>query len=40
MYLLGGPGAYPVIWGVFGIWGEQEKVDLFLFSCLLLLVDT
>ena len=38
--LLGGPGVYPAIWGVFGIWGEEEKVGLFLSSCLFLLVDT
>ena len=38
--LLGSPGVYPAIWGVFGIWGEEEKVGLFLSSCLFLLVDT
>ena len=38
--LLGGPSVYPAIWGVFGIWGEEEKVGLFLFSCLFLLGDT
>ena len=40
IYLLGSPGVYPAIWGVFGIWGEEEKVGLFLSSCLFLLVDT
>ena len=40
IYLLGGPGVYPAIGGVFGIWGEEEKVGLFLSSCLFLLVDT
>ena len=40
MYLLSGSGVYLVIWGVFGIWGEEEEVGLFLSSCLFLLVDT
>lgn len=40
MGLLGGPSLFLAIWGGFGIWGEEERVGLFLFSCLFLLVDT
>ena len=40
MGLLGGSSLFLAIWGGFGIWGEEERVGLFLFSCLFLLVDT
>ena len=40
MGLLGGPSLFLAIWGSFDIWGEEERVGPFLFSCLFLLVDT